>query len=456
MERCDVLIIGAGPGGLAAGAAAAKAGAGTVIVLERDDRAGGILNQCIHDGFGLIRYGASISGPEYAARAEREALNAGVIIRRGLQAVSMTADRTVVAQGAEGLITFEAGTVILATGCYERTRGAISTPGTRPAGVFTAGVLQNFVNIRNIMCGKRVVILGSGDIGLIMARRLTLEGAKVEAVVEVMPQPGGLARNISQCLYDFDIPLYVSHTVSNIIGAKKLEAVEICPVDGNMKPMPGKSWTVPCDALVLSVGLIPENEVAKAAGVALDAKTHGALTDGHLMTNIPGVFSCGNCRRVMDLADFVSDQGAMAGENAVRFLRGEPMKCWNEGRGNSMVKGFPAPGSVTCPICPNGCQVLFDPEKNTYTGNRCPRGAAFAEQEKRSPKRTLTTTLRLSGGKFPLVNVRSDIAMDLSAIPGVMEQLRKVTAVSPVRLGDTLCTLRVGEDTVRFLAGENA
>ncbi|MBO4838484.1 MAG: FAD-dependent oxidoreductase [Lachnospiraceae bacterium] len=455
MERCDVLVLGAGPGGLAAAAAAKKAGAERAVLIDRDVRAGGILNQCIHDGFGLIRYGASISGPEYAAKALAEAEAAGVTLRLGLQAVSMTAQRTLLAQGKDGLVEFQAGSIVLATGCRERTRGAISVPGSRPAGIFTAGVLQNFVNVRNILCGKRVVILGSGDIGLIMARRLTLEGAHVEAVLEVMKEPGGLARNISQCLYDFGIPLYTSHTVSNIIGKRKLEAVEVSPVDDAMRPIPGRAWTVPCDALVLSVGLIPENEVALTAGVAVDEKGRGALTDEYLMTNLPGVFACGNCRKVMDLADYVSNQGTLAGENAAHFVQGEPLRTWNDRESSGMVKGLPAPGSVTCPICPNGCQIVIDPETGAVSGNRCPRGLSFAEQERIRPMRTLTTTLRVEGGPVPLVSVRSDRAIPRDDLQEAARRLKACCVRPPIRLGDCLAELEAGGVTVRMLAGED-
>ncbi len=455
MERCDVLVLGAGPGGLAAAASAKKNGAEKVIVIDRDTRAGGILNQCIHDGFGLIRYGASVSGPEYAAKALEEAEEAGVTLRLGLQAVSMTPERTLLAQGREGLTEFSAGSIVLATGCRERTRGAISVPGSRPAGIFTAGVLQNFVNVRNILCGKRVVILGSGDIGLIMARRLTLEGAHVEAVLEVMKEPGGLARNISQCLYDFGIPLFTSHTVSNIIGKRKLEAVEACPVDEKLKPVSGKGWIIPCDALVLSVGLIPENEVALTAGVAVDEKGNGALTDACLMTNIPGVFACGNCRKVMDLADYVSNQGTLAGANAARFVRGEALKPWNDREASGMVKGLPAPGSVTCPICPNGCQIRIDPESGEISGNRCPRGKAFAEQEKKHPQRTLTTSLKTEGAALPLINVRSDRAFGREHLREAVSLLKGCRVKPPVHIGDVLAELTFDGETVRMLAGED-
>ena len=424
MERCDVLVLGAGPGGLAAAAAAQKQGAEKVILLDRDKKAGGILNQCIHDGFGLIRYGSSLSGPEYAGRALREAREAGVSLRLGLQAVSMTPERRLLAQGEEGLVEFEAGAIVLATGCRERTRGAIAIPGTRPAGIFTAGVLLNFVNVRNMICGKRVVILGSGDIGLIMARRLTLEGARVEAVLELMPQPGGLARNVSQCLYDYGIPLYCSHTVSNILGKKKIEAVEAAPVDEDMNPIPGKSWIIPCDALVLSVGLIPENEVALTAGLIRDEKSGGAKTNDFLMTNLPGVFACGNCRKVMDLADFVSRQSTLAGENAVRFLKGKDLKAWNE------------------------------QESGHISGNRCPRGEAFIRQEQAHPARVLTTTLRVEGGEAPLVSVRSHKSFGLDHQKEAVRQLKHISVKAPVQAGDVLARLLFDGEEIQMLAGE--
>ena len=437
MIRCDVLIIGAGPGGLAAAKGAREAGAERVIILERDTQPGGILNQCIHDGFGLIRYKKALTGPEYAHRAVREAAEAGAELLTGHQVVRMerigesdysTENNTqgsvieVTAVNRGGLKTFRADAVVMALGCRERTRGAISIPGSRPAGVFTAGVIQNFVNIKNVMPGHRVVILGSGDVGMIMARRLTLEGAHVEVVVEILSEPAGLARNVSQCLYDYGIPIKCSHTVSKIIGKKKLEAVEISQIDQDMKPIPGTQQVIECDALVLSVGLIPENEIVETAGVALDSKTNGALTDACMQTNVPGIFSCGNSRRIMDLADFVSEQGELAGRNAVAYLRGQKMKTWDETRSTSMRKGYPIPDTVTCPLCPNGCQVRIEGEQ--YVGQQCPRGAVFAEQERIAPKRVLTTTVRNPRGK--LIPVRTEAPIPKEKIFDAVEELRQM------------------------------
>ena len=445
MESCDVLIIGAGPGGLAAAKGAKDNGAGRVIILERDTVAGGILNQCIHDGFGLVRYGQQLSGPEYASRAVQEAESAGAELWLDSQAIGMTNGRTVTAAGPAGLRRIQAGAVVLATGCRERTRGAISIPGTRPAGVFTAGVVQNLVNMRNIMIGKRVVILGSGDIGLIMARRLTLEGAQVQAVIEAMPSPGGLARNISQCLYDFGIPIYIQHTVSRIIGDQKLTGVEISKVDEHMQVISGTARHMDCDALVLSVGLIPENEVAQAAGVALDQKTNGVRTDSYLQTNVPGIFSCGNARSVMDLADFVSEQGIVAGHNAAAFLRGEAMKAWNDARGVTMLKGFPEKDSVTCTLCPSGCQVTWDEGAQAFRGNRCPRGEKFARQERQAPRRTLTTTMRVEGGVRPLVSVRSRQSVARENLKQLCAAAGKIHVQAPVEEGQVLCRIPEAE-----------
>lgn len=438
MEYCDVLVIGGGPGGLAAAVEAKKNGANRVIVLERDIEAGGILNQCIHDGFGLIRYGKALSGPEYANRIIQEAWEAEVDLWTGYQALHLTAEHTVTAVGRNGMCDIQAGAVVLATGCRERTRGMISIPGTRPAGVFTAGVVQNLLNIKNIMVGKRVVILGSGDVGLIMARRLTLEGAKVEAVVEIQEKPVGLVRNVSQCVYDFGIPLYVKHTVAEIIGEKRLEAVRIAQVDDQGELVSGTDWRINCDTLVLSIGLIPENEVASEAGIILNQKTNGVMTDGFLQTNLSGVFSCGNSRSVMDLADNVSEQGACAGKNAALYLQKKPLTQWKVLHQTGMEKGFPEEKSVTCPLCPNGCQVRWNETEEEYRGNLCPQGAEFAEQERVAPLRTLTSTVRVTGGIRPLVSVRSDTGIRKDELQAVYGKLKMHCVAAPVQIGQVV------------------
>ena len=444
MKQVDVIIIGGGPGGLAAAAGARQAGADSVLVLEREDKSGGILNQCIHDGFGLVRYKSMLTGPEYARKARQEALDAGAQILTRAMVTGLTRDRVVTAVTRQGLFQARAGAVVLATGCRERTRGAIAIPGSRPAGIYTAGTAQNLMNTKNLMVGKRVVILGTGDIGLIMARRLTLEGAQVLCAAAINPVPSGLERNVSQCLYDFGIPLYLRHTVTNIFGRKRLEGVELSQLDENGRPIPGSQKQIPCDTLLLSVGLIPENEVASQAGAALDPRTNGAVTDEYLQTSVPGIFSCGNSRRVLDLADFVTLQGLAAGGNAARFIRGEALDPMPPETSNAMAKGLPQPGAVTCILCPNGCRVT-DKGDGTYEGNRCPKGEDYARQEAVAPKRVLTTTLKGRDGR--LVPVKTAAGVPKEQLLSCMKTLRHlqvpeealapgdVAAVNPFGLG---------------------
>ena len=320
----ELVIIGGGPAGLAAAVAAYDKGLRDILILERDIALGGILRQCIHNGFGLHRFGEELTGPEYAARYAAQVKERNIPYMTETMVTELRADRTVVARSAAmGIFEIKAGAVILAMGCRERPKGALNIAGTRPAGIYTAGTAQKFVNMKGMMPGREVVILGSGDIGLIMARRMTLEGAKVKAVCELMPYSGGLARNIEQCLNDFDIPLLLSHTVVDIHGKERLEAVTIAEVDERRRPIPGTEQTIPCDTLLLSCGLIPENELTAQAGVPMDRITNGALVDGDRQTSIPGVFACGNVLHVHDLVDYVSEEAAIAGEAAVRFLRGE-------------------------------------------------------------------------------------------------------------------------------------
>ena len=317
-EKRDVVVVGGGPAGLAAAIAAHEAGIRSLTVLEREAEAGGILRQCVHNGFGLHRFGEEMTGPEYAARDIARARETGIDIRCSTTVLSVDADRRVTCVSPEeGLTVFEAGAVVLAMGCRERPRGALGTPGTRCAGIYTAGSAQKFINLESMMPGKRVVILGSGDIGLIMARRMTLQGAKVLACVELMPYSSGLNRNIVQCLEDYDIPLYLSHTVVDIRGRERLE------VDANRRPIPGTEMDFDCDTLLLSVGLIPENELSRGAGVDLSPLTSGAVVDDTLQTSVPGIFACGNVLHVHDLVDFVSEESFRAGRMAAAFARGE-------------------------------------------------------------------------------------------------------------------------------------
>lgn len=322
MINYEIVIIGGGPAGLAAALSARKAGVENILILERDAELGGILNQCIHNGFGLHTFKEELTGPEYAWRFIERVQKENIAYRLNTMVLNISKDRIVTAMNRdEGIIQIQAGAVILAMGCRERPRGALNIPGFRPAGIFSAGTAQRLVNIEGYMPGKEVVILGSGDIGLIMARRMTLEGADVKVVAELMPYSGGLKRNIVQCLDDFNIPLKLSHTVVDIEGKDRVTAVTIAEVDENRKPVPGTEERYTCDTLLLSCGLIPENELSVNAGIELSRITNGPVVTDSLETNIPGIFACGNVLHVHDLVDFVSEEAAKAGRSAAEFVQ---------------------------------------------------------------------------------------------------------------------------------------
>lgn len=324
MMEHDIVVVGGGPAGMAAAVAAYDAGCTDVVILDREPQLGGILLQCIHNGFGLHKLGQELTGPEYAAVYAKKVAKRQIKVYTETTVTNITPDKVVTAQSRQGILKIQAKAVILAMGCRERSRGALNICGARPAGVYSAGTAQKLINCMGYQVGKRVVILGSGDIGLIMARRMSLEGAKVEAVCEVMPYSGGLIRNIVQCLEDFGIPLYLSTTVVQIHGDRRLEGVTIAQVDENRQPIESTKRYIPCDTLLLSVGLIPENELTRMAGIPIDPITNGAYVDENCQTQLPGIFACGNVLQVHDLVDYVSEEAERAGIAAAKLVEGLP------------------------------------------------------------------------------------------------------------------------------------
>ena len=323
MRQCQAVVIGGGCGGLAAAAKLKQEGLKDVVLIEKDAELGGVLNQCIHNGFGLTTFKEQLSGPSFAERYEDQVVEAGVEVKLNTMVTHMSSDRIIeYVNQEEGYQKLQADIIILSVGCYERSRGALAISGERPTGVYTAGQAQRYLNIDGYMVGKSVFILGSGDIGLIMARRMSLEGAKVLGVAELMPYSNGLPRNMKQCLDDFGIPLYLSHTVTNVYGEDRLEKIELAKVDENRNPIPGSEMYFDVDTLLLSVGLVPENSLAEEAGIDMDMSTRGPIVDENYMTSVPGIFACGNGLHVHDLADFVTKQAGEAALGALRYLNG--------------------------------------------------------------------------------------------------------------------------------------
>ncbi len=447
----DLLIIGGGPAGMAAALAAYEEGIRDILILERDHELGGILNQCIHNGFGLHTFQEELTGPEYANRymqmiQDKEIpalLNTMVVDVQGGAPCQVT-----VMNKDSGLFQIEATAVILAMGCRERSRGALNIPGYRPAGIYSAGTAQRYVNIEGRMPGREVVILGSGDIGLIMARRMTLQGAKVKMVAEIMPYSGGLKRNIVQCLDDFGISLKLSHTVTEIHGKDRVEGVTVSKVDENLKPMKGTQQFVACDTLLLSCGLIPENELSQGAGIQMDDVTQGPVVNARLETTIQGVFACGNVLHVHDLVDNVSKEAVKAGAYAADYIVkgkqefGEALRPPIPNKSKCVLPEDRDTGSqLICIGCPVGCLITAKKEQDgsfSITGNSCPKGETYARNEMTAPQRSITSLIQVTGGTGRVIPVKTNGEVPKGKIKDCMKEIRGCVAKAPIGVGDVL------------------
>lgn len=411
VKEFDIVVVGGGPAGMAAAVAAFDQGIKSVVIIDREPKLGGILRQCIHNGFGLHKLGKELTGPEYAALYETEVAKRGIMVYYETMVTSVSPEKLVTAQNKSGILKIKAKAVILAMGCRERSRGAVNISGTRPAGVYSAGTAQKLLNCEGFAVGKTVVILGSGDIGLIMARRMSLEGAKVEAVCEIMPYSGGLTRNIVQCLEDFNIPLYLSTTVVKIHGRDRVEGVTIAKVDENRRIIESTKRYIPCDTLLLSVGLIPENELTIGAGIAMDPITSGAVVDQHRMTEIDGIFACGNVLQVHDLVDYVSDEAEIAGKSAAMYLK-------NELKSGKMVKTMPSFGVRY--ILPQRVSVEGNEDVSLFMRVTAPLGKVRFRVK--SGENILATVVRLkvAPGEMEKITLKAEKLREITA-PIVVE-----------------------------------
>ena len=445
----DLVIIGGGPAGMSAAVAAYECGIRDILILERDEHLGGILQQCIHNGFGLHKFGEELTGPEYAWRYEKLIHELEIPVQLNTMVLEITPDRVITASNENGIFQIRAKAIILAMGCRERAKGSLNIAGTRPAGIYSAGTAQKYVNSKGYLPGKEVVILGSGDIGLIMARRMTLEGAKVKAVCELMPYSGGLARNIQQCLVDFDIPLLLSHTVVEIHGKERVTGVTIAKVDEKRKPIEETRQYISCDTLLLSVGLIPENELSKGAGIVLDTATNGVIVDQMRETSVEGIFACGNVRKVHELVDFVSQEAEIAGKSAAAYIQGAstgekvPLEIEKK-TPNAAPKKFTdvknGKRELTCIVCPKGCALEIEIADTrdivSIRGNKCKRGAKYAADECTNPQRTITTTVRSEDGR--ILAVKTDRTIPKEKVLEAMQMINGTVAKVPINIGDVI------------------